>query len=103
DDTGVQTTWIAYTVLKEIVTAIDEPQISAGKLTVALNQGARVDTGGLTPVLRWQFEDMLGSSAYPRIVNRKVTFQVVRKGRLVAEKEGFVDVTKTLADASAKG
>lgn len=103
DDTGVQTTWIAYTALKEIVTAIDDPQISASKLTVALNQGVRADTGGLTPVLRWRFEDMLGSSAYPRIVNRKVTFQVVRKGRLVAEKKGFVDVTKTLADASAKG
>lgn len=62
-----------------------------------------MDTGGLTPVLRWRFADMLGSSAYPRIVNRKVTFQVVRKGRLVAENKGFVDVTKTLADASAKG
>ncbi|MDF6044109.1 ABC transporter substrate-binding protein [Streptomyces sp. JH14] len=103
DDTGVQTTWIAYTVLKKIVETIDEPQITAGKLTVALNQGVQVDTGGLTPPLRWRYADMLGSSAYPRIVNRKVTFQVVREGRLVAEKKGFVDVTNTLSNASAKG
>ncbi|WP_392676278.1 ABC transporter substrate-binding protein [Streptomyces sp. LN785] len=103
DDTGVQTTWIAYTALKGIVAAIDAPEITAGKVSVALNRGARVDTGGLTPVLRWRFEDMLGSSAYPRIVNRKVNFQVVRKGRLVSEKKGFVDVTATLSEASAKG
>ncbi|MET7859118.1 ABC transporter substrate-binding protein [Streptomyces sp. NPDC005318] len=103
DDTGVQTTWIAYTVLKKIVETIDASQITAGKLTVALNQGVQVDTGGLTPPLRWRYADMLGSSAYPRIVNRKVTFQVVREGRLVAEKKGFVDVTNTLSNASAKG
>lgn len=103
DNTGVQTTWIAYTALKEIVTAIDAPDITGRKITTALNRGVEVDTGGLTPVLRWRYEDMLGSSAYPRIVNRKVTFQVVRKGRLVAERKGFVDVTNTLSEASAKG
>ncbi|MFH8471092.1 ABC transporter substrate-binding protein [Streptomyces sp. NPDC018000] len=103
DDTGVQTTWIAYTVLNELVKSIDAPQITAGKLASALRHGTPVDTGGLTPVLRWRYEDMLGSSAYPRIVNTQVTFQVARDGRLVADKKGFVDVTKTLSDASAKG
>ncbi|MFD4857297.1 ABC transporter substrate-binding protein [Streptomyces atratus] len=103
DDTGVQTTWIAYTVLNELVKSIDAPEITAWKLTSALNHGTPVDTGGLTPVLRWRFTDMLGSSAYPRVVNTRVTFQVVRDGRLVADKKGFVDVTKTLSDASAKG
>ncbi|MFG2624475.1 ABC transporter substrate-binding protein [Streptomyces sp. NPDC048473] len=103
DDTGVQTTWIAYTALNEIVKSIDAPQITAGKLVSALNHGTPVDTGGLTPVLRWRFKDMLGSSAYPRIVNTRVTFQVVRDGRLIADKKGFVDVTQTLSDASAKG
>ncbi len=44
---------------------------------------------------------MIGSQSYPRIVNSKVTFQVVRDGRLVAERKGFVDVTETLVDASA--
>ncbi|WP_327369168.1 ABC transporter substrate-binding protein [Streptomyces sp. NBC_01217] len=103
DDTGVQTTWIAYTVLNELVKAVNAPEITAGKLVSALNQGTEVDTGGLTPVLRWRLKDMLGSSAYPRIVNGKVTFQVVRNGRLVADKKGFVDVTRTLSNASAKG
>ncbi|MFJ1611448.1 MULTISPECIES: ABC transporter substrate-binding protein [unclassified Streptomyces] len=103
DDTGVQTTWIAYTVLNELVKAIDSPQITARKLASALSHGTPADTGGLTPVLSWRFKDMLGSSAYPRVVNTKVTFQVVRNGRLVADKKGFVDVTKTLSDASAKG
>ncbi|MEV7402096.1 ABC transporter substrate-binding protein [Streptomyces sp. NPDC091267] len=101
DDTGVQTTWIAYTALKSIVETLHESQITARKVIKALNQGIRVDTGGLTPVLRWRYEDMIGSSSYPRIVNSKVTFQVVRHGRLVADRKGFVDVTKTLADASA--
>ncbi|MFE6666646.1 ABC transporter substrate-binding protein [Streptomyces sp. NPDC057697] len=103
DDTGAQTTWVAYTVLKEIVKAIDSPEITAWKLTNALNGGTPADTGGLTPVLRWGFKDVLGSSAYPRIVNTKVTFQVVRDGRLVADRKGFMDVSKTLSDASAKG
>ncbi|MFJ6463828.1 ABC transporter substrate-binding protein [Streptomyces sp. NPDC091387] len=103
DDTGVQTTWIAYTALRSIVESLHEPGITAWKITKALDKGIRVDTGGLTPELRWRYEDMLGSDAYPRIVNSKVTFQIVRDGKLVADKKGFVDVTKTLADASATG
>ncbi|WP_329614606.1 ABC transporter substrate-binding protein [Streptomyces brevispora] len=103
DDTGVQTTWIAYTALRSIVESLNEPVITAWKVTQALNRGIRVDTGGLTPELRWRYEDMLGSDSYPRIVNGKVTFQVVRDGKLVADKKGFVDVTKTLSDASATG
>lgn len=103
DDTGAQTTWIAYTALKSIVESLDERVITAGKVTKALNGGIRVDTGGLTPELRWRYEDMIGSDSYPRIVNSKVTFQVVRDGKLVADKKGFVDVTKTLSDASATG
>ncbi|MEE1746660.1 ABC transporter substrate-binding protein [Streptomyces sp. NPDC006641] len=102
DDTGVQTTWIAYTVLNEIVKAVGSPRITAWKLTSALNGGTPADTGGLTPVLHWSFKDVLGSSAYPRIVNTRVTFQVVRDGRLVADRKGFMDVSKTLSDASAK-
>ncbi|MGW3166409.1 ABC transporter substrate-binding protein [Streptomyces sp. NPDC001142] len=103
DDPGVQTTWIAYTALKEIVKTIDSPQVTAGKVVGALGHGPRIETGGLTPPLRWRFSDTLGSSAYPRIVNSKVTFQVVRDGRLVEDKKGFVDVAETLSDASARG
>ncbi|WP_406453355.1 ABC transporter substrate-binding protein [Streptomyces sp. NBC_00876] len=103
DDTGVQTTWIAYSALKSVIETLHTSQITSWKVAKALNRGTRVNTGGLTPVLRWRYEDMLGSSSYPRIVNSKVTFQVVREGRLVADKKGFVDVTQTLADASATG
>ncbi|CAM5305338.1 ABC transporter substrate-binding protein OS=Streptomyces cyaneofuscatus OX=66883 GN=G3I52_19495 PE=3 SV=1 [Streptomyces cyaneofuscatus] len=72
---------------------------SANKFTSTLNRGTEVDTGGLTPVLRWRFKDLLGTSPYPRIVNADVTFQVVREGRLTAQKKGFVDVTEALSDA----
>ncbi|MFJ8758928.1 ABC transporter substrate-binding protein [Streptomyces cyaneofuscatus] len=99
DDTGVQTTWIAYTVLKAVVEAIDDDTVTANKVTSALNRGTEVDTGGLTPVLRWRFKDLLGTSPYPRIVNADVTFQVVREGRLIAQKKGFVDVAEALSDA----
>ncbi|MFD6798226.1 ABC transporter substrate-binding protein [Streptomyces cyaneofuscatus] len=99
DDTGVQTTWIAYTVLKAVVEAIDDDTVTANKVTSALNRGTEVDTGGLTPVLRWRFKDLLGTSPYPRIVNAYVTFQVVREGRLIAQKKGFVDVAEALSDA----
>ncbi|MGW1207742.1 ABC transporter substrate-binding protein [Streptomyces cyaneofuscatus] len=99
DDTGVQTTWIAYTVLKAVVEAIDDDTVTANKVTSTLNRGIEVDTGGLTPVLRWRFKDLLGTSPYPRIVNADVTFQVVREGRLIAQKKGFVDVTEALSDA----
>ncbi|MFS0697870.1 ABC transporter substrate-binding protein [Streptomyces nitrosporeus] len=103
EDTGVQTTWIAYTVLKAVIEAMDRPEITAGGISVSLNRGTRVDTGGLTPVLRWRFEDLVGSSAYSRIANGHVTFQIVRDGRLVTDRKGFVDVTETLVDARLRG
>lgn len=103
EDTGVQTTWIAYTVLRAVVEAMDQPEISAGGISVSLNRGTEVDTGGLTPALRWRFQDMVGTAAYGRIVNGQVTFQVVRDGRLTAEKKGFVDVTETLVNAPTGG
>lgn len=65
----------------------------------ALDDGLNVTTGGLTPTLRWHFTDRLASIGFPRLVNADVTLQTVRKGRLVAAKKGFVDVTKTLEKA----
>ncbi|MDJ0466591.1 ABC transporter substrate-binding protein [Streptomyces sp. H27-C3] len=103
---GVQTAWIAYTVLKETVEAIgggDEADISAADVFRTLNQGDGVLTGGLTPRLSWRFEDMLSSRDFPRIVNRDVTFQVVRQGRLVQLKRDFVDVGETLVRAPSAG
>lgn len=99
DDTAVQTTWIAYTALRAAVRAVGDEDVTPGRITAALNRGVEVDTGGLTPTLRWRFGDLVGTSSYPRIVNTKVTFQVVRDGRLTAQRKGFVDVQETLTDA----
>ncbi|MEV7426210.1 MULTISPECIES: ABC transporter substrate-binding protein [unclassified Streptomyces] len=98
-DPGAQTTWIAYTALRSVIGSMDADRITAGGLADALDRGAQVDTGGLTPPLRWRYEDMLGTPGFPRIVNGDVTFQVVRRGRLVAQREGFVDVGGTLGGA----
>ncbi len=98
-DAGVQTTWIAYTVLKEVIESLQQDTITAEQISHALDRGERIDTGGLTPVLRWKYEDMLGAPGFTRIVNHEVTFQVVRQGRLVAQKPGFVDVGETVLSA----
>ena len=98
-DAGVQTTWIAYTVLKQVVESLDDDTVDAHALSMALDRGVEIDTGGLTPPLRWRHEDLLGATGFPRIVNHQVTFQVVRQGRLVAQKPGFVDVGQTVLTA----
>lgn len=98
-DAGVQTTWIAYTVLKQVVESLDSDEVTAVQLSHALDNGVRIDTGGLTPALRWRYDDLLGAPGFPRIVNHDVTFQVVRQGRLVAQKPGFVDVGETVLTA----
>lgn len=103
ENPGVQTTWIAYTALKQVVSAIHDNTVTAGKIVDTLDRGVTVDTGGLTPPLRWRYQDMLGASGFPRIVNRDVTFQVVRGGRLVAERKGFVNVGATLQNGDDDG
>ncbi|WP_327183671.1 ABC transporter substrate-binding protein [Streptomyces sp. NBC_01334] len=98
-DTGVQTTWIAYTVFRQAVESLDGGEVTADSVRGALDNGLKVTTGGLTPTLRWEFTDRLASIGFPRLVNAEVTLQAVQKGRLVAAKKGFVDVTKTLEKA----
>ncbi|OKI09982.1 hypothetical protein A6A06_05025 [Streptomyces sp. CB02923] len=99
-DPGVQTTWIAYTVLRAVVEQLGEEgvgDVTAHSVQQALDRGERaVDTGGLTPKLRWRSDDMLAVQDFPRTVNGLVTYQAVREGQLVAAKEGFVNVTGTL-------
>ncbi|KUJ69865.1 hypothetical protein ACZ90_08745 [Streptomyces albus subsp. albus] len=95
-DPGAQTTWIAYTVLRSVLLSLDKGDIGARDIRRALDQGHSVDTGGLTPPLRWGFDDKLAVERYPRIVNADVTYQVVHNGRLVAVRKGFVDVRDTL-------
>lgn len=98
-DAGVQTTWIAYTVFRQIVESLGDGEVSADTVTEALDDGLEVGTGGLTPTLRWRFQDKLAAVGFPRLVNANVTLQVVRDGRLVSARKGFVDTTKTLQDA----
>ncbi|MEV5607990.1 ABC transporter substrate-binding protein [Streptomyces sp. NPDC052225] len=98
-DTGVQTTWIAYTVLKQVVESLGGSEVSARSVRIALDKGLRVTTGGLTPSLRWGYDHMSAAGEFPRLVNARVTFQKVEQGRLVATRKRMVDVTDTLAKA----
>jgi hypothetical protein len=98
-DAGVQTTFIAYTVFRQIVESLGAGEVTADTVTEVLDDGLRIDTGGLTPTLQWRFQDKLAAVGFPRLVNANVTLQVVREGRLVSARKGFVDTTKTLQDA----
>ncbi|MEU7718306.1 ABC transporter substrate-binding protein [Streptomyces tibetensis] len=98
-DAGVQTTWIAYTVFRQIVESLGDGEVSADTVEEALDDGLQVSTGGLTPTLRWRFQDKLAAVGFPRLVNANVTLQVVRDGRLVSARKGFVDTTRTLENA----
>jgi ABC-type branched-subunit amino acid transport system substrate-binding protein len=97
-DTGVQTTWIAYTVFKRIVESLDG-EVTADAVRGALDDGAKVTTGGLTPTLRWNFQGPLASVGLPRLANTEVSLQIVRQGRLVLARKGFTDVTATLKNS----
>ncbi|WP_328299397.1 ABC transporter substrate-binding protein [Streptomyces sp. NBC_00435] len=101
DDSGAQTTWIAYTVFNETVKRFKSgEQITARGLSRKLNQSEPVKTGGLTPDLSWRYQDMRAVAGFPRIVNGRVTFQIVEQGRLVAQQgEQSLDMTKTLEQA----
>ncbi|WP_327263056.1 ABC transporter substrate-binding protein [Streptomyces sp. NBC_01232] len=101
DDSGAQTTWIAYTVLSEILKRFtaDEP-VTARTIKRSLNEAQPVKTGGLTPDLSWRYQDMRAVAGFPRIVNGQVTFQIVQGGRLVAQPgEQSLDMTPTLVQA----
>ncbi|MFE2355925.1 ABC transporter substrate-binding protein [Streptomyces parvulus] len=98
-DAGVQTTYIAYRVLAEVVESLGDGEVSADTVRRALDGGLKVGTGGLTPSLQWTFADKLASVGFPRLVNAEVTLQVVREGRLVSAREGAVDTTRVLQNA----
>ncbi|MFF4492414.1 ABC transporter substrate-binding protein [Streptomyces sp. NPDC001546] len=101
DDSGAQTTWIAYTVLNQVVQKFPaDEQITGRKLTRMLNASSGVSTGNLTPQLSWRYEDMRAVAGFPRLVNGRVSFQVVQQGRLVAQLgEQDVDMTSVLESA----
>ncbi|MEV6481356.1 ABC transporter substrate-binding protein [Streptomyces sp. NPDC051576] len=99
-DAGVQTTWIAYTAFRAVVRSLGSSDVTADNVRRALDDGVKVNTGGLTPALQWSStDDNLASVGLSRLVNAAVTLQVVRKGVLVSAKKGFFDMTKTLESA----
>ncbi|MFJ4410070.1 ABC transporter substrate-binding protein [Streptomyces sp. NPDC088910] len=101
-DPGVQTTWVAYTVFAKVVREMDEKvSVNADNLHRAMDTTTHLSTGGLTPDLGWTQTDLLGIPSHSRMVNSKVTYQVVRDGRLVLARPGFVDLTKTLRQNSS--
>jgi hypothetical protein len=101
-DPGVQTTWIAYTVLRQVLKSLDVEKPTAKSVRSALDRGDPVDTGGLTPRLNWGYDNMLAARDFPRIVNAMVTYQRVRNGRLTGVHDGFVNVEKTLESGPAR-
>ncbi|MFE7853507.1 ABC transporter substrate-binding protein [Streptomyces sp. NPDC057403] len=98
-DVGVQTTWIAYTVFKKVVDSLGGGNVTADSVRRALDDGLTVTTGGLTPPLKWSDQGPVATIGFSRIVNTDVTLQVVRQGQLVAAKQGFLDVARTLQGA----
>ncbi|MGP4003590.1 ABC transporter substrate-binding protein [Streptomyces sp. 8N706] len=105
-DPGVQTTWIAYTVLRKTVESLGAADITSQAVRRALDGRVGrdgIDTGGLTPKLSWRYEDMLAVKGYPRITNAMVTYQEVRDGRLVSVRDGFVNVARTLEQRPEDG
>uniref|UniRef100_A0AAU2JR80 ABC transporter substrate-binding protein n=1 Tax=Streptomyces sp. NBC_00049 TaxID=2903617 RepID=A0AAU2JR80_9ACTN len=101
DDSGTQTTWIAYSVLNEVVNGFGAGEdITPRKIARALNQTQGIKTGGLTPDLSWRQQNMRAVAGFPRMVNGRVTFQIVQSGRLVAQPgEQSLDMTSTLEGA----
>ncbi|MEU0430478.1 ABC transporter substrate-binding protein [Streptomyces sp. NPDC006290] len=98
-DAGVQTTWIAYTVLKKVIESLGAGEVSSLTIRRELDSGLKVTTGGLTPTLSWRFDDLTSTGDFARLVNADVTFQVIRDGQLTAQRDGFINMAKTLEKA----
>ncbi|MGW4384027.1 ABC transporter substrate-binding protein [Kitasatospora sp. NPDC004531] len=97
-DPGVQTTWVAYTVLRQAAGRVDPSRpLTAKALQTVLDSGDPIDTAGTTPPLSWGVTNMLPTADSPRLVNTSVTFQQVRNGRLTENPQGFTNVRTILA------
>ncbi|WP_042403729.1 ABC transporter substrate-binding protein [Streptacidiphilus carbonis] len=94
-DPGEETTWIAYEVLRKVVSGMTG-QITAKSLRIALDNSGPIDTGGQTPALAWGINDTLALSSAPRLVNTRVTFLGVQNGQLSEGESGLQDVRALL-------
>ncbi|MFB7475846.1 ABC transporter substrate-binding protein [Kitasatospora sp. NPDC056184] len=92
-DPGVQTTWVAFEVFRQVSDRLDAAgrQVTGKTITALLDGGEQIDVG-LTPPLNWATTNMLPSTESPRLVNTWVTYQVVKGGQLTLQRPGFVDV-----------
>ncbi|MGE7433678.1 ABC transporter substrate-binding protein [Kitasatospora sp. NPDC001175] len=92
-DPGVQTTWVAYEVVRQAAERVgDGKPLTPKALRNVLDSGEPIDTAGATPPLNWGMTSMLPSADSPRLVNTSVTYQQVKDGRLTEPHPGFVDV-----------
>ncbi|MFC9324797.1 ABC transporter substrate-binding protein [Kitasatospora sp. NPDC057015] len=93
-DSGVQTTWVAYEVLRQVGQRLNSAgrPVTAKAISSVLDSGDPIDTNGLTPPLAWGATNMLASAESPRLVNTWVTYQQAKAGRLALQQPGFVDV-----------
>ncbi|MEY9839308.1 ABC transporter substrate-binding protein [Streptacidiphilus sp. EB103A] len=94
-DPGEETTWIAYEVLRKVVSGMTGP-ITAKSVRIALDSSGPIDTGGQTPPLSWGINDQLPLATAPRLVNTRVTFLGVRNGQLSESTSGLQDVRALL-------
>ena len=99
-DPGVQTTWVAYTVLRQVLESMDGDAITRRTIQQRLDTGAPLETGGITPALGWRYDDIPGTRSYPRLVNSMVNFQQVKNGRLIATGDDPVDIASTIDQAT---
>ncbi|MDK1472561.1 ABC transporter substrate-binding protein [Streptomyces sp. 549] len=100
-DPGVQTTWVAYTVLRATLESLEGRPVTPRTLQRALDTSPPLTTGGLTPDLGWRYEDLLAARSYPRLVNSMVSFQRVEQGELITTRRDPVDIGPTLERAIA--
>ncbi|WP_441250724.1 ABC transporter substrate-binding protein [Kitasatospora sp. McL0602] len=99
-DPGVQTTWVAYEVIRQVAARIGPAKpLTAKSVRSVLDSGDPIETAGATPPLSWGMTNMLPSADSPRLVNTSVTFQQVQGGRLVEQQNTFVDVRWVLTGA----
>jgi hypothetical protein len=88
-------------VFTKVVRAMsDGTKVDADSVRRAMDATTKLSTGGLTPDLGWTDADLLGIPDHPRMINAKIVYQEVRKGRMVQAQPGFVDLTKTLKPSS---
>ena len=90
-DPGEETTWIAYEVLRKVVSGMTGP-VNAKSVRIALDSSGPIDTGGQTPPLSWGMNDLLALATAARLVNTGVTFLSVRNGQLSESASGLQDV-----------